>query len=880
MRRRRAVGTGVLVLFIAVAAGVAAAQSPEPVAVPLSPQELIAKFKAAPLQEQIDLLISVEKDGRTDVFGLLLAATQVQEGRVLWAIDRLLPKAVPTAAERAEADRLIERMHGRLALAPRMQAAKFAAALGEPRGFDWALECLQDFSDSGQPVIMECTNLPIGLPRDVPFIFLNYDRPALANYLRLIRKGDRPEMLRGLARVLAPRNDHGYLAEPLKSEGIDAAAFRKGLAEIATPLARELEAIVSKEPEMPVEAAPLLGLTEAERKEALKAEVAEKDFAIEVGREPFSEPGKIEFRLRKMTPGLVAWRSVDTSVRWRVVGSDGKEVVERNRMIMIYTGGPPTGGRASQGETVWVSRYDTAQVRPGAILEETFTLTLVNGHTLYVSAKFPAAQLHLDPAGDVDEFVRRLESKDPKEVASATERFTWSSWDMPKALAEDGGKRLRVVQGLMKVALRESAEEFKPQKGQGEPPLDIDQAPGYGGLLMQCLDSMSYLGLKGVPVQDFKTLMQGKNFWAARWAYFHLREHFSKEGRSWTDVDEGVNDLLREQAKSKDPYAARNAAALLRHANYSNTRVPWGKDGDFTALVGPLLANESPRVRVAGALLAATNDKYITRPGEVMALLEPLTRDADPTVVRAAIMGLAEAKKLAETEQKARRELFARLVRGEPWQQNAVAEAIHKNLTDDKDVALVPVLYEALRNTDNKREWLKTPLDAATAANLVGRLAKDPRDIEALWMLFSSGHRWPADTRIGRLQKRLADADAGKYGLSWPSAYAAERLQAADPDDAKASAAIAADLRKHLKTGDTYQADIDCLALAALGAKNPVPAEEFGPGGHLSLSAALMLFAADPASARESIGALLHVVEDRSDAERMLIRLDQRLPVP
>jgi hypothetical protein len=877
MRLWHAVGVSVPVLVILLAAGPVGAQSDEATTASLTPKELIANFKAAPLQKQIDLLIAVEKDKRTDVFGLLLAATEVQEGRVLWAVDRMLPQAIPTDAERAEADRLIERMHGRLALSQRMMAAKFAAALGEPRGFDWALECLQDFYDGGQPVMMECTNLPIGLPRDVPFMFLNFDRPALANYVRLIKKGDRPGALFGVAQVLAPRNDHGYIARPLAdSKTLDAAAFHKALAEIKTPLARQIEAIISKEVKR-AEPDPLAGLGEADRKEALKAEVTARDFAIEVSRESFSETDKIEFRLRKMTPGTFGWKEVRISEHWTAELPDGS--VAGGGGVML--GGGPTSGRASQGEIVAVNSFNTDAIKiPNTVYTQVFTITPMNGQALEVTAKFPMDQLRPKPSGDVDEFLRRLESKDPKESSKAEERFTWSSWDMPKVLAEDGKARLRLVQALMKKAQAAAAEEFKPQEGEREPPLDISEAPGYGGTLLRCLNSMDYLGVKDLPAEDFKALMQAPNFWAARWGYEKLRHQLCDEKNSWTGVDDRVNEMLRDQTKSKDLYAARNAAALLRHANYFNTTVPWGKEGDFKALIGPILKNESPMVRVAGALLAATNTKYKTREGEVAELLEPLLRDPDRRVVRAAVKGLAEAKDLAAGERQARIKIFTRLVSGEPWLKQAVAEAIRENLGQDKDVALVPVLYEALRDTEQKREWLDTPLDDASTADLLGRLAKNPRDIKALWMLYTSGRRWPADTRIGRLQKLLADADAGKWGLGWCSAYAAEKLQAADPDDAKAAAAIAEDLRNHLKAGDSEHADIDCLALAALGAKKPLSAEEFGPGGYLSLPAAMMLFAADPASARESIGAMLHVAEDRSDNERMLKKLDRMLSVP
>jgi hypothetical protein len=879
MQPSRAAGLGILIPLIMMAvAATAIAQSAEPVATPpLSPQELIAQFKAAPLQEQVELLVHLEREHRSDLFGLLLAAMEVQEGRILGAVDRMLPEAKPTEPERREANKLIERLHGRLALASRVRAARLAAFLGEARGFDWALECLQDYLDSGQPIRMECTNLPIGVPRDVPMIFLNFDRPGLANFLRLVRKGERPEALRGVARVMAPRNDQGHIVVPLDARTMDVQAFRKGLAEIATPLAREIEAILSKEVKRPAGFDPLAGLTEAERMETLKAEVTEKDFVIEVRREPFSEPDQIEFRLRKITPGLVGWKNVTALQYWQSTLPNGEKVVGG---IGRGIGGRPPGGHASQGETVHVNSYRGDLNRPDAVLTETFTITLMSDRQLQVSAKFTADQLHLDPARDVDEFLRRLESTDPRESYQAEERFTWSSWSMPKLLAENGSARLRVVQGLMKRVLEEAAKEFTPQKEEYVP-LDINRAPGYGGPLLRCLDSLNYLGVKNVPMQDFKALMQARNFWAARWGCEKLRRHFHNEKNSWDGADERINDLLRDQTKSKDPYAARNAAALLRRAQYDQETTGGlrGEVGDFSALIGPLLKNESSMVRIAGALLVTTNDKYKTREGEVVALLEPVTHDPEPRVVRAAVMGLAGARNLAEGEQKARLKLLTGLAHGEPWQQAAVAEAIEESLRWVKDSTLVPVLYEALRNSDRQRVWLTLPLDAPATAFLQERLAADPRDVQALWMLFSSGHRWPPETRIGRLQAVRGGTDAPKDDLGWTAASAAERLLAADPDDQRAAAALAADLRKHLKGGDNA-ADVDCLALAALGIKTDIPAEEFGPYGHLSLPAILLLFATDPASARDPIAAMLHYVDDRSDTQRILLNLDKRLPVP
>jgi hypothetical protein len=310
-------------------------------------------------------------------------------------------------------------------------------------------------------------------------------------------------------------------------------------------------------------------------------------------------------------------------------------------------------------------------------------------------------------------------------------------------------------------------------------------------------------------------------------------------------------DLLRNRTADKNPYAARNAAALLRYASY-----PPSPQKDWGDMVRPLLGSASPMVRAAGALLARVSDKFDCYDGEVLQYVAPLVDDGDLQVASAAMIGLAEeAGNLSLEKQKDKIAIFRRVVeKGDPARVKAAAAALEKI----KDPLYVPLLYQAARASGETRAWISFPLDRDAAAFLLDRLAEDPADGLATMMLVTSGYVWPPETRPGRLMKLLRDLGAGKMPFV---EGAVTRLLTADKNDRQAAEAFAATLKKHLRCGEYWQAAEDCLALAALGVKTDAPIEEllFAPQGYgdMLTAAIVALYATDRESARAPLLALL-----------------------
>ena len=828
--------------------------------VEVSAEELAALFKAGSTGVRRAMLGTLAKQKRTDVFPVLLLAVQ---DRCSWVVNRGfegLKMLMLSDAERHTVADLAERLHRKSVLHARLTAARLAALLGDPRGFDWALECLQDFADSGQKTGLCCGIAPRGVPGEGPMVFIDYDRSGFANFLRLVKKGEKREALRAVAFMMSVRANHEPLEVPLNPSTEEMQGLRRGLEAMGTDLSREILATVFKP--VPKRGLPK-GLSEEQVRAALDQKVGQEDFTVEVGRRPFDKPDVVEFRLKKTTPG-----DAICAARWEgciVVDEGARAVASR-----VVSRGVVVGGRRGDmarvraGETVVAGAYTLLPDRftQAGRLMASFEVRLPDGRELKVAGRFTPDQLRLDPACDVEEFLRLLNSGDPKEVDRALPPYGTAAYQRNWP---EGEARKRIVQAIAKKS-REAADiEPPPSAPSGAATLAFGWEGGIAGnpLAHRCMAIMDHLGVADVPEEDFLALLDAKDCWAARWAYDHLRQRWRPPTTGgWEGVNEKMIRLLCQRAASKNPYTARNAAILLSRAVYPERRL----EIDFSDLVRPLVKSPSPMVRAAGALLARVNDKFDCCQGTVLLHVGPLVDEDDLRVARAAMIGLAECQDLFVEEKEQRFNLFRRLADGgDPARMKVVAEALRKI----EDPAYVPLLYRALRATgDNaERVWLSFPLDREAAGFLLDRLDENPSDRLALKMLLSSGYVWPPDTRVGRLQKQVRDF----FGRSTPvDQYrdgAALHLLTADKDDRRAAEALAAAFKKHLRGGDYQKAGEDCLALAALGLKTRAPlAEAFlAPDTDLSLAALLAIYLIDRPAAREPLADLLR----ESERERL-----------
>ncbi|HUU30964.1 MAG TPA: hypothetical protein VMY69_02555, partial [Phycisphaerae bacterium] len=656
----------------------------------------------------------------------------------------------------------------------------------------------------------------------------------------------------------SPRDNHGLLVLPVNPKSEEGKALQRGLEEIGTDLSREILATVFKP--VPKRGLPK-GLSEEQIRAALDQKVSQEDFTVEVGRRPFDKADVVEFRLKKTTPG-----DAICAARWEgciVVDEGARAVASRVVSRRVVVGGRRGDmARVRAGETVVAGTYTLLPDRftQAGRLMASFEVRLPDGRELKVAGRFTPDQLRLDPACDVEEFLRLLNSGDPKEVDRALPPFGAAD----RRAWPEGEARKRIVQAIAKKA-REAADiEPPPSAPSGAATLTFGWEGGIAGnpLAHRCMATMDHLGVADVPEEDFLALLDAKDCWAARWAYDHLRHRWRSPTGGWEGVNEKMIRLLCQRAASKNPYTARNAAILLSRAAYPERRL----EISFSGLVWPLVRNPSPMVRAAGALLARVRNKFEYSGGAVLRHVGPLVDDDDLRVARAAMIGLAECQDLFVEEKEQRFNLFRRLADGgDPARMKVVAEALRKI----KDPAYVPLLYRVLRATgDNaERVWLSFPLDREAAGFLLDRLDENPSDRLALKMLLSSGYVWPPDTRVGRLQKQVRDF----FGRSTPvDQYrdgAALRLLTADKDDRRAAEALAAAFKKHLRGGDYQKAGEDCLALAALGLKTRAPlAEAFlAPDTDLSLAALLAVYRIDRPAAREPLADLLR----ESERERL-----------
>jgi hypothetical protein len=787
-----------------------------------------------------------------DQTAVLLAAVEAGvPGQAEAALKSVDVKGL-SETERARALAAAASLHDRRpALYSRLATARFMASLGDPRGFDWAVESLQAFLDDGQLSMMLCTNEYIGETGEVVKIFSDFDRPAFANFLRLAAKGNQPKVLRIVARSLASHDNHGYAVVPVDPASDSAKALRDGLAAIPGDLAKELAGMILTPPSEPKR---FPGLTEAQAKEILAAKATEKDFVVEPFREPFAKTDAITIRVRKTTPGLFACSGCSTSISYptppptSTTNSSGTRVLGVSGGMTIFSGGSPWITPVGQGGTVNSFPYSPPKSPDLATadVKVTFTFQLLDGGTLDVSATFKPEQLRLDPARDIDELLRRLASADPRDVTSVTEmidrfRFTSSGADKIPITGED---KKRLIQALLK-RLREAAMEEPMQPNDRPPPLDIAEAPHLGAPMMNCHTALSALGLKDVPAAELEPLLAAKDFWAARWAYDEIRLKYLRgedgpkpppdigqapaapptpnsddyavlqAARHQTSAaaEERLITLLRANLRSEDACTARNAAALLRHGSFYEKH-----DGSW--LVDVILETTDKRrpsaVRTAGALLGGLNKKFPAYDGAIVQFLGPLVDDADDNVAAAAMIGLAEAVSNSQLVHKGTLAIFERLVaRNDPDRMKAVVTA----LEEIDDPAFVPLRYQAIKATGHDRGSVNRPLDAAATGSLLDRLAADPRDGVALTMLLSAGYVWPPDTPVGRLQQLVREH--GPSDAAMPIEGAVARLLRGDTP-----AGLVSDFRKHLKSGNYTTAAQDVLALAALGHTADAPVDE------------------------------------------------------
>ena len=790
--------------------------------------ELATLFKSGPVFVRQTMLEALSLVKRPEMFPVILLALEDPHATIASSAVDHLKGYKPSDSERRALTEAAERLYATGVMHPRLTAARLAACLGDPRGFDWALECLQDFNDSGQERIMMCTNAPDGIPGDAPLVFLNYDRPGFPNFLRLLRKGEKPQALRDVAYMLSPRDDHGRWVIPVAPTSDEGKALRRGLEEIGTDLSREVLAGVFKEIPRPD---LLAGLSEEEKRAA--PEASEKDFVIEVGRRPFDKPDMVEFRLKKVTPGIFVSKSAEWS--WSISKADSRGHFGGFQCLRFQI------RKAGQGETVCAANVDLGKsaLPPDAKLNVEFRLRRPEDHAVTVQAAFSPDQLRLDTSRDLDEFVRCLNSPDAEEANLATGLFgEMNDWRYkPVALGPE--VRTAVRAALMKkieaMAFADSPEDYTV--------MFYPEVRSYTmKWLYRCMNSVNKLGMDGIDDAWFLSLLDAKSYLAAEWAYNCLWERWSAPNR-WDSAKPRILELLHDRAESNNPYVARNAALLLGEFISGWKLYP----DDLGTLAGRLAENPYAMVRAAAASLAAqclveNPERFLMRPAKPSRFPEPqvvlnpeqfltgLAEDADPLVARIAILGLVEVVlKERHADVKAIVTLYERLLAGgDKDRVNAVREAMGRI----NHPVFVPLLYRmrreaakapGLRDDAYGVQHLGFPLDSAATAFLMDRLAEDPSDKVAAGFLVSGGYVWPPDTRPGRLQKLVRQYWPERSPITTYTEGAVVRLLVAEKDDRRAADAFAVMFRKHLREGDYRKAAVEALILASLGQKTDAP---------------------------------------------------------
>jgi hypothetical protein len=810
------------------------------------PNDPLARFQAGPLSVRRDLLANFPT---VKPLKLLLAAVQDPHDEITKLAMEPLQKRSLSDADRQAVIKEAEQMWASGVMRLRLTAAQLAAMAGDARSFDWALECLQDFNDSGQPKIGYRGAPLAGVPGTAAGLMVERDRPGFARYLALVRKGEKAAALRDVAGILAPHDGEYGIRDPLEQESAEGLALCDGLKKIGTPLAKELAAIIFREN------AAIDLLTAEEQQLALTQKATEKDFDIEVGRRPFDKPGAVEVRLKKVTPGKVVCGPCYLNYDYGAGpfrDDMGRFVISSRRRAPLAIGVAVFG----QGECIGSLPLPPPPESAGEHhLVVACPIRLAGGPPITLNREFDALALKPDASHDLEEYLRRLNSTDTRESYGALDLFGGGgnapNRPLALALAAEVRDALRtaIAKKLKTLAFADFPEDYNS--------LRYGEEHSWNELgLARCLAAMEALGT-GTDETWLVSLLDAKSHLAAHWAYHRLRERWGMPL-----VDAKWPGLCRELLASDNPFAVRNALLLLADV----------LGNDKTALIelsGPLAklaAHASPLVRTAVATLTAERADGLDPTG-----LLKLADDPDAGVAREALVGLSaylnpDAPPTHPTDPKKVLALYERFMAGaDKDRAKAVREAVQKI----SHPAFIPLLYHAQReepgwaDNEDREGYLSAKLDETATAFLLDRLKADPADRIATGFLFTGGYQWPADTRQGRLQKLLRENVGGCEHVNEIVQGALVRLAAADKKDKTAAAAFAAALRLHLRQGDARRTGQDCLALAALGVKTDAPLDKvfletgYGNGPPAPLAAVLVLYVTDRESARAPLLAML-----------------------
>jgi hypothetical protein len=811
--------------------------------------ELVALYRAGSRTVRTTILETLQKKSRPDAFSLLLvAAGDPNPGLPAMALE-CLKGYTPADDERQAAVKAAEALYATGVMEPRLAGARLAAWAGDPRGFDWALACIQDYNDSGQPKTAIDTGVMMGPPGDGARVFEAYDRPGLANFLRLVKKGEKAAALRDVAHALAPRDEHIHIVTPIAPQSEEGAALARDLATVGTDLAKELAATI-------LPPSPALARLGPEMRPVAQAQkVTEKDFAIVLGRRPFSKLGEVEFRLKKVTPGKVVCQGGGFTL---VAAADAA-----GARHMVMGGGLVNRGFGlfDQSDTVCTNSPAERALAGGvAPIHVAFDVQLPEGPPLRIKADFKAEQLLIDESGDVAEYVRWLNSGDPSEYYKALDLFGGRGAQPyePAPLSPEAREAVRaaLMEKLHAMAFAEAPEDYNSLYFGGEHSWNVMG-------LARCMTALETLGPDKIDDAWFEALFDGRSYLAANWGWQRLRTRWGDSMRDWPAVDAKLLKLTQDRLASDKPYTVRNAVLLLTDMLKGRRTHPV----DLDQAVGRLAGHESPMVRAAVATLVA-ECAWVLDPEVLFRLAE----DKDKTVARTALAALSpfvdkyitprhpvDAKKVLT--------LYERVLAGD---DKDLAEAVRKALSGVGRPEFVPVLYRlatlrpALRGED-KGGYLSFPLDSAATAFLLDRLAADPSDRVAVGYLVTGGYVWPPDSRPGRLQKLVRETLGESKYVDLFLQGAVVRLLTADKDDGKAAAALAEALRTDLRAGNRGRTGQDCLALAALGRKTDAPLEKVlladdYPEAQMHQAAVLALYATDREAARAPLLSLLREV--------------------
>lgn len=350
--------------------------------------ELVALYTAGPEVVRRALIWAFAAKGRPEAFEVLLLAVQdrpFSDADMAWDCLKKMPIS---DTQRQEASEAASRLHGMAERDQHLAAARLAALAGEARGFDWAIDCLREFAESGEPRRMICTNVPDGIPGIAPLVFLDCDRPGFPNFLRLVAKDENREALLDVAYMMSPRNDHGSLVIPVPADSDDGKALRAGLEKTGTDLADEISRRIFIEYPRTLF---LTGMTDGEKLAAVKQEVTDEDFTVEF------LSGGTGLVLKKITPGSVVCRADLRGVDIRYQPG--------NRFRHLGIGGGPSEWRKFEsGEVITTGAAEIlkrligeGQLQDIQAIRVTFRVALPDGRNLRVSREIsPDAAVRQD----------------------------------------------------------------------------------------------------------------------------------------------------------------------------------------------------------------------------------------------------------------------------------------------------------------------------------------------------------------------------------------------------------------------------------------------------------------------------------------------------